>query len=381
MAAHDRGPPEALLLAVRSARRALSANPDDAVALLLLGEAYIRLARQTREEGWQAALPLLPAIRQAQALSALEQAVALRPDLDEAHALLARLYYEEGQMDRSLDHWRARLRIAERQGAKSGPGAAAAAARQAALQPEVEAMEALVRKSEDIYAANTEGRTEPSKVLDRARLAARHGLTRKALEMLLESHPAIFGKSGAQMQLGLMLQAGRAYEVRAWLEPEHEAVLGFSPYHSLQVQAAAACGDYAGADAELDKLGEEVRQVGVSPAQLVPVRSAVALQAGGAALAHPVPGAGPAGLAGAAFLQFEALRPLRVPAALLRQEADLWVLRGLLALEAGAVERAREHFRAALELWGDDGRAATGAGLDFPTRPIAQQALRWLDEP
>jgi hypothetical protein len=70
-------------------------------------------------------------------------------------------------------------------------------------------------------------------------LAARHGLSRKALELLLDSHPAIFGRAGAVMQLDLMLGAGRAFEVRAWLEPEHEAVLGFTPYHALQAWAAA----------------------------------------------------------------------------------------------------------------------------------------------
>jgi tetratricopeptide (TPR) repeat protein len=380
MASHDRGPPEALLLAVRAARRALATNPDDARAFQLLGAAYVRLARQTREEGWQALLPGLAAVRHAQALTALEQAVLRGPDLDEAHALLARLYYEDGQMDRSLDHLHARLRIAAQEVKQRGPGAAAAAERQAALQPEVEALEALVRRSQEIYAANTEGQTEPSKVFDRARLAARHGLSRKALEMLLASHPAIFGKSGAQMQLELMLQAGRAFEVRAWLEPDHEAVLGYSPYHWLQVQAAAACGDYAAADAELDKLSEEVRQVGVSQEQHVPVRSAVAQRVAGAVLARPVVEAGPAGLAGALFEQFEALRPLGDPAALLRKEADFHVLRGLLALESGAVEDARGHFRAALEVWGDSGQATTGAGLDFLARPIAQEMLRRLGE-
>jgi len=58
----------------------------------------------------------------------------------------------------------------------------------------------------------------------------------------------------------------------------------------------------------------------------------------------------------------------------------LLVLRGLLALECGAVESAREHFLTALKTWGGDDPAATGAGLDFPARPIAQQALRWLEE-
>ena len=84
--------------------------------------------------------------------------------------------------------------------------------------------------------------------------------------------------SGSQMQLDLMLQSGRAFEVRAWLEPEHETVLGFEPYHWLRVHAAAACGDYAEADAELDQLSGQLRQVPISPGQFVPVRSAAALR-------------------------------------------------------------------------------------------------------
>jgi hypothetical protein len=283
-------------------------------------------------------------------------------------------------MDRALDHLRARLGIAEEEVKKRGPNAAAAAERQVALVYAIETMDSLVRQSLKIYEANTEGKNDPSGVVDRARLACRHGLTRKALEMLLESHPAIFGKPGAELQLDLMLQAGRAFEVRAWLEPEHEAVLGFSSYHSLQAQAAAACGDYTAADAELEKLSEQFRQVQTSADKAMPVRSVVALRVGGAALARPVPGAGPVGLAGMAYQLFDQLRPLGVPAALLGQEADNRVQRGLLAMESGDVKTARQHFHAALDVWGNDSQAATGAGIDFLTRPLAQQALRLLED-
>jgi hypothetical protein len=56
------------------------------------------------------------------------------------------------------------------------------------------------------------------------------------------------------------------------------------------------------------------------------------------------------------------------------------VLRGLLATECGAVKAARVHFRAALDVWGSDERAATGAGVDFLTRPLAQEAIRLLED-
>ena len=54
------------------------------------------------------------------------------------------------------------------------------------LLHDVESMEALVRRSEETYAANTEDKADPSKVLIRAQLAARHGLSRKALDMMCE---------------------------------------------------------------------------------------------------------------------------------------------------------------------------------------------------
>jgi tetratricopeptide (TPR) repeat protein len=376
LGSHDRGPTEALLLAVRAARRALAANPDDAGAFLLLGEAYLRLARQTREPSWQGALPLLGLIRRAQALTALEEATRLRPDLDAAHSLLAQYYYEQGQMDRALDHLRARLPLVERRAA-AGPAGTSGDDAVSALRQDVEALEAVVSRSEKVYAANTAGKSASSEVLERARVAARHGLTRKALDMLLRSSPAIFGKAGTQTQLDLMLQGGRAYDVRDWVEPEHEVLLGFTPYHSLRAQAAVACGDYAAADAELDQLSGRLREVGISRDQVIPVRGAVSLAVGRAILAGPAAfGAGAAGLAGAGFEQFEVIRPVGSALALPSQEADSEVLRGLLALECGAVEIARGHFRAALRVWGDGG----GAAIDFRSRPIAEYEMRLLED-
>jgi hypothetical protein len=367
-------PPEPLLLAVRASRRALTVNPDDGRAFLLLGQAYFRLARQTREASWQTMLPALSALRHVQILTALEQAVLLRPDLDQAHALLAQLYveadqmFEEGQGDRCLDHLRARLRIAEQ-----------ATERRAALQSDVEKMEELVHQAHKIYQANLVGKTDPSKVLARAQLAARYGLSRQALELLLESNPAIFGKSGVEYELELMLQAGQSYQVRDTLEPKHEKQIDFFKYHWLKARAAASCGDYAEADEALDKGSEPLLRIGLSRQLLVPLRSAMAFRVAQAVLTRPLDAEGAAGLASAIYFQSNMLNPLEAPAGLLRQEADRQVLRGILAVESGAVETAQQHFRAALEVWGSD-RAAAAAGLDFPARPIAQEMLRRLQE-
>jgi tetratricopeptide (TPR) repeat protein len=371
LARQDRGSPEALLLAIRAARRAVAEHPDDARAFLLLGEAYLRLARLTREQSWASLLPPLADVRRCQAVSALEQAVLLRPDLDQAHGLLAQLYRESGQLDHALEHLRARLRIAAQELEQRGSGGEDAAERREALAAAVEGLQALVQRSLNIYEANSPSRDDPAKVLDRARLAARHGLTKMALDLLLESHPAIFGKAGAKLQLELMLLAGRAFEVRA--------VLRDSPHFWLRAQAAAACGDYSEADADLEQVSEERRRIPYTKDLVLPVRLAMAVRVAGAVLVRPVQGSGPAGLASALFLQFDALLPLPRTAGLLREEADLRVLRGILAVEAGDIEAARKHLRAALEVHGSSG-APSAANVDFLARPIAEEMLRRLEE-
>jgi hypothetical protein len=346
----------------------------------LLGEAYLHLSRETREQSWHGVLPPLATIRQAQILTALEQAVLYRPDLDRAHALLVQLYFDANQLDRALDHLRARLRIAEQEATKPGASGRLAVERLPALKADMERLEALVHEKDNVYTVNAETLSDPSKVVERARLAVRHGLSRKALEILLESQGAIFGKAGALMQLDLMIQAGQAFEVRAGLKPEMEEALGSSAYHWLLVHTAGACGDYAAADAELEILSEPFRQVRTSVEQVLPVRQAVALRIAGAVLTHPVPAAGPANLAVAAHDQFDAVRPLAGPIELLRKEADLRVLRAMLALEPGDMEAAQRHLRAALEAWGSDNQVASGGGVDYFARPIAQQMIRLLEE-
>ncbi|HEY7330472.1 MAG TPA: hypothetical protein VH592_22720 [Gemmataceae bacterium] len=368
---HLPSPSEPLLLAVRAARRALAVNPNDARAFLVLGEAYLRQSRQTREPSWQSMLPDLAALRQAQILAALEQAVALRPDLASAHTLLAQLYYDSGQLDRCLDHLRERLRIAEQADKRADLTAARA---------EAERLEKMVTQSEKTYQANLTGKTDPSKVLDRARLAARYGLSRKALEMLQESYPAIFGRPGVEYQLDLMIQSGQSYKILEVLEPAYESMINFATYHWLKARAAASCGDYAQADSELDTGSEPYRRMGLSRRLFVPVRSAVALHVARAVLTRPHEAEGVAGRLIALRTQFRTLEILTTAADPLLHEADREVLRGLLSLEAGEVEAAKQHFRAALDVWRSDEEAQSGAGLDFPARPIAQEMLRRMEE-
>jgi hypothetical protein len=362
--------PEPLLLAVRAARRALAVNPDDPGAFLLLGEAYFRLARKSHELDWTTMLPDLAVLRQAQVLTTLEQAVLLRPDLDQAHDLLAHIYSVQGQFDRGLDHRLAQLQLAEKAAQRGDAKTTPDGESLAALRASVEELEKLVNQAEKTYQGNLAGKTDPSKVLMRADLAARNGLSRKALQMMLESSPAIFGRPGVEYELDLLIKAGQGYQVRDWLEPDYESKIDFDKFHWLKARAAASCGDYAEADAELDRGSEPLRQVPLLPKVTVPVRSAVAFHAARAVLTRPL----------AAESVFESLPLLVLLADRQRMEADRQVLRGLLALEAGAVETAQQHFRAALNVWASDNAAETGSGLDFSARPIAQEMLRRLQE-
>src|SRR5262249_57799152 len=82
------------LLAVRAARRAVAANPEDGNAWLRLGQAYVLLRDETCERSAHRERTPLAQLRQVQIATALEQALRLDPDLEAAHHELAHLYGE-----------------------------------------------------------------------------------------------------------------------------------------------------------------------------------------------------------------------------------------------------------------------------------------------
>ncbi|HLW64164.1 MAG TPA: hypothetical protein VKS79_02515, partial [Gemmataceae bacterium] len=346
---------------------------------IALAQAYLLLDRQLDALGWLTALPELVALRRTQIVTALEFAATLRPELDEPHLLLAQIYYGEGQLDRALDHLRARLQIAEQE-AKKNSSDAKAGERERALQNDVKKLEADVHRAQQIYDANTKGQSDPSRVFARAQLAARHGLSQQALDLLKESDVSVFGKEGAQMELELLLSAGRAFNAFALLDPEQETLLGFQEYHILRARAAAACGNYAAAESALTRLDAGLDRVEIGPGLFMPVRSAIALHAADALLTLP-PGHDAVHLTTGAFWRnyYLGVLPVLQLAERLRKRAELHVVRGLLALEPGDVETARREFHAALAIWKDQDAAAAGSGLDFFPRPIAQEMLRRIE--
>src|SRR5262249_51411464 len=138
--ARDDAPPGALYAAVRAARRAVAAAPDDASAHLLLGQCYLRLLTATRERAWAGRLPWLGRPRQSQASAALNRAVALSPRLPRAHLELGRLYQRLGYTDLALEHLRAYREAGGRDGvtdAELADLAAAVERQRTELAPEV----------------------------------------------------------------------------------------------------------------------------------------------------------------------------------------------------------------------------------------------------
>jgi tetratricopeptide (TPR) repeat protein len=368
--------PALLYLAVRAARRAVAVNPSDAEAYRILGESYMRLMRSTRERAWvlPGRLTDLKQLRYVQASVALNRAVALKPNMAEAHLRLYDLYRGMDYLDLGLDHLRTYVKLMK-QTAPRDPAAAKAFGEQlAGFEDEVTRLAKEVQDRENEFAAAVAGR---ALVLDKARLASQKGLAHRALEMLLESDVSAFGAEGMKMELRLLLTTGRSRDVRAWVNPEDQARLGAPQYHWLQVLALAADGDYSQVQDEFGKMGRALLQ----EARLQDVqalRAAVAALVGQAVLEER-PGEGPvANLLRRAQGRTNMFKMLPMLSRQLTQQADVSVLRGLLSLEEGRTSEAANAFREALAVWRNEADAASGAGQDFGGRIVAQDCLEWL---
>ncbi len=365
----DDTPPALLYLAVRAARRAVAANPEDARAYLVLGESYLRFLHGTRERAWAARMRQLAGLRYAQAAAALNRAVALKPDLAQAHLDLARLYVETGSLDLALDHLREHARLLHAAGPPRGASADEFREQEGRFREEVDRLAQEVERQQNVLAAGPAG----AGVLEKALAASDMGLKGKALELLLESDVAAFGPRGMELELELLLMAGRAADVRDWTSPEHEAALGGASYHWLRVRALAASGEYASAEEECASMLPPA----AVPGDPGPLRTEMALRLGQAVL-NEAPGGVPAAAFQKALTRPEFRRRAFDLAESLRQEADVRTLRGLLTLEEGRLPEAEADFRLAVGLWRDAETAASGGGLDFGGRVIAQDCLEWL---
>jgi hypothetical protein len=347
----DRGPPGALLLGIRAARRALGDNPDDALSHLLLGQTYLRLLRQTRERPAAAGFPELYRLRSLQVITSLKYAVLLKDDLTAAHEALAVLYLDMKALDLALEHMEKLVKYTRSAGRRPGESALAFARRLEALEERLAALGKEVREATNRFETHSFGLD----VLGKAQAAERLGLHGKALELLLNSTYTAFGREGAALELQLLLSTGRSKELREWMKPEQVKGLGVANYHWLQALLAAATGDYVQAQEHLRRLKPPQVDLPELGLRGIPPRQAGALLVGQLLLAEIA--RQPFGL-----LEKEGVRgQLMGVVSNLRQQANVAVLRGVLALEQGESEEAARLFREGLASWDD--RAAGPASL------------------
>ncbi len=345
----DDGPPGSLFLALRAARRALHANPDDAVAWLRLGQAYYRLDRHTRERAVD--FTLLHRLRKTQILASLHRAARLDPDLAPAHEALTKLCIEDNRLDLALHHLRQQIRLMEAAGPRPLDGAEAFDARLRGLRADEQSLGLRVRELLSL----TETTSFSFDAFGKARLAQDKGLAQRALQVLLRSSYGDFGREGALLELQLLLTNGQIDEVSAWIEPAQEPILGTSAFCWLTAQLGGVAGDYRRADAALMRTQSTLDAFDVPEAGLrnVPPGQAVALIFGKRLLDE-------ANLQPLAWREDSdsALRRMRSLASALRTREELATLRGLLALEHGANAQAAVHFRDALSVGATDGTLA-----------------------
>jgi hypothetical protein len=386
------------LLVVRAARRAVAANPEDAGAWLRLGEAYLLLRGVTREHSAEGLLPPLAQLRHVQIVTALEQALRLDPDLEAAHHELAYLYGQRLYLDLALEHQQEELRLTTRAGPRPGEGADEFAGRLEQLEKDTAKLVEMVREGRKKFAAGS-----PALQGDRvaqADLALRLGMGRLAVEEVLLSSPVdVLGAAGMRLELDLLLMQGRAEDVRSILSDQALRAsrhgLGYydlvaprsagggalyalpyrwPAYEWLHVLETAAVGDYAHTRVDLRAIRTGLRagHEGLRQQLWQLERNAH----------DPVPGllSGPLPFLPA----FAAQTLVRVQGQRVRleaggqayraQQADLYVLEGLLALEQGDPAAARGAFNDAQKVCDPP----PGEAVPYASRPIAAGYLGQL---
>ncbi len=382
-------PPAAPLLAVRAARRALADNPDDANAYLFLGRAYLALAGLTPERVVYDSFLPLARLRHIQIAVALENALRRNPGLEPAHEDLANLYAGRNFLDAALDHRREAVRRPaprraarrrNRRGVRAPAGADGERHQRAGARGR--------RSAQSLHPPGPDAGAQPYR---KAQLALRMGLVRLALEdVLMQSPMVLLGGEGIALQVELQLMLGRVEPVRDQLNntdwQANKKNLGVLDLHGgtdagtgppyrlpaydwLLLCQAAAVGDYEQADAALQALRD-----GMGGQRLVGDlrrlrRNLPGVLAWQVALSSSRPSWLPLHLACEDLRMSELLTALSL---LLTEQADLYVLSGMLSLERGMPASAEESLETALSL----GRLGSAAGRVSAGQPLAKAYLR-----
>jgi tetratricopeptide (TPR) repeat protein len=352
MSGRAQGPFGALMVAVRAARRAIAADPDGAAAYFLLGRAYSSLWRG-EEESWTGATPFSPdqvarqKLRFIQAVTALEYGLKLRPDDAEAHSALASLYRSMNYIDLATDHLRDYVNAARAAGPQPDETRDDFRSRMEALDKGLKNDETFVitRLNEyDLAASNQPLSTKVQQALAK-------GLGKRARDLLMEADASQMEVPDRLMQLQLLLLTGQPDKIIEEVTPEawsHELGPMYDWFGFLR---AAAMGDYDEAKTYLDPIIARLER-----------SNADNMVQNMRAEAFPPSGHFPGDLRGINNVINN-----------VRQLADLQVIRGMMATEAGDIDLATRSFRAALD-------TVRGQNFSFESRPIAYYYLAAIEK-
>lgn len=363
---HDDGPPGLPWLALRAARQAVHDRPSDPQVYLRLQAAYATLHQTTRERSWGNQFPLLIVVRRIQLCYALKQALALDPDLESVHAALAGMYEQQSFRDLELKHRDEMLRLSRDAGPRPNEKPDDFQKRIEALEKYNENLKKGVETATNEFEVAAD---KKPKMMDKLQLALQYGLPDKAIE-LLQPNKKELSPDEIRFALELRLQVGELDEVREVLT---EQLKDIGPiryrwdtlpaYEWFQFLLAAGSGDYQRADELLQRIEDQQRPIILDLFQgqalnLFPLSRLELPQT------QPL-----AALALQRLQQDSAIRRLLGYPFGRVQQADLYTLRGMIALESGDTERARQRFETARDL---------GSTPVYPTYSIATHFLEQL---
>lgn len=381
------GDPALPILAVRAARRAVAADPDDPRAHWRLVQAY-QMLDDGLESPWAGGrVPAQRAsLRQLQILAAAQRTAggkALNTQdhlvCGQAHLLLFDTFLRAGYNDLALAHLTDGI-----EHLRAADTAFAGADKQLPDLEKVrnELLDKVGEKTEEREAGevrkkyNVAAKDQP--FARRVELALSEGLVKLALELLAQATPEeqrqpIRQQSFLDVLTGLLLKTGRVDELRGiLLDAERKGLLG-GQYEMLKAQVAAADGSYRDAGDHLDevlkrmaKFNQELPFNRKPPFNPRGTRSLVEVTVEELLLLADV-------VPAAAWLKLPQLNAMNQAVfRSLAAEAEMLALRGLLALEEGDNETAARYLDKALNL--------RGLALNFPDHVVAFRYLALLHE-
>lgn len=350
--------------AVRAARRAIADNPNDASSYLSLAQAYTTLMNGTCEQGWAARVPQLQRVRLMQVIAALNKAVVINERLAPAHLELARLYRTSGFLDLAVEHLRTYRALSPRWG---GPkkGEAFTEAVDTDLKQWTKTLESRLETFEKDSAK--------ASVYDRADRARRLELGGKARDILLKSDVAAFGVQGIELEVDLLLRTGRPNDVLDAGDDVRGSLVDEKHYW-FRAMAWLAVGDYQAADKEL---GEMIGVAGRLPEPMVVLNEVAELVGKGVLDSTPL-GVQPHDGFWREPRRADMENRITDFTRTLVRHTNITVLRGVVALECGNVDRARAAFREPLAF--APNRFAQGGQLLFQGQTVMWDGLSLLGE-